>query len=210
MVSFFGVGFAARRLGMKMKEYAMLAALAHGPRSGYDLNRWFDEAASHFCTAGYSSVYPALNRFEREGLVVYETVPSDRGPERKVYSLTGEGREVLLEWAAEPASGPEVRDEQLVKALAYGLLPAERAPGEGRDFRGGIPWDEAHPDARRRSRGELYKVVQGRHVLRSGRSSPDVGRPQVGAEGTRADLFLATAHPRAVIEAPPVNRTILH
>ena len=114
---------------MKMKEYAMLAALAHSPMSGYDLNRWFDEAASHFCTAGYSSVYPALNGFERDGLVVHETVPSDRGPERKVYSLTGKGIEALLAWAGEPADAPEVRDEQLVKALSYGMLPPETTRG---------------------------------------------------------------------------------
>lgn len=114
---------------MKVKEYAMLAALAHRPRSGYDLNKWFDEVASHFCTAGYSSVYPALNRFEREGLVVHETVPSERGPERKVYSVTAEGRQALLGWAAEPAGAPETRDEQLVKALSYGMLPEETTRG---------------------------------------------------------------------------------
>lgn len=114
---------------MKMREYAMLAALAHGPKSGYDLNKWFDRSARHFCTAGYSSVYPALAMFEREGLVVHETEPSDRGPERKVYSVTGRGREALLGWAAETASAPEVRDEQLVKALSYGMLPAEVARG---------------------------------------------------------------------------------
>lgn len=114
---------------MKMREYAMLAALAHRPRSGYDLNKWFDRSASHFCTAGYSSVYPALAMFEREGLVVHETVPGDRGPERKVYSVTGRGREALLGWAAEPASDPEVRDEQLVKALSYGMLTGGVARG---------------------------------------------------------------------------------
>ena len=122
---------------MKMKEYAMLAALAHRPRSGYDLNKWFDEAASHFCTAGYSSVYPALALFEREGLVVYEAVPSDRGPERKVYSLTSKGRDALLEWASEPAGAPETRDEQLVKALSYGMLPEEtthKLLGEAREL----------------------------------------------------------------------------
>ena len=120
---------------MKMREYAMLAALAHRPRSGYDLNKWFDRAASHFCTAGYSSVYPALAGFEREGLVVFEAVPSERGPERKVYSITDRGMEALLEWAAQPASAPEVRDEQLVKALSYGMLPGEtvlRLLGEAR------------------------------------------------------------------------------
>ena len=114
---------------MKMREYAMLAALAHRPRSGYDLNKWFDTSASHFCTAGYSSVYPALAMFERGGMVVHETVPGDRGPERKVYSVTDEGREALLRWAAEPATGPEVRDEQLVKALSYGMLPGGMARG---------------------------------------------------------------------------------
>ena len=114
---------------MKMKEYAMLAAIAHGPKSGYDLNRWFEEVANHFCTAGYSSVYPALAKFERAGLVIHETVPSDRGPERKVYSLTERGRDVLLAWAAQPAGDPETRDEQLVKALSYGMLPEETAKG---------------------------------------------------------------------------------
>jgi len=110
-----------------MKEYAMLAALGHGPRSGYDLNRWFEEVASHFCTAGYSSVYPALARFEEDGLVVHETVPSGKGPERKVYSLTSEGWTALLEWTTTPAKAPETRDEQLVKALNYGMLPGAAA-----------------------------------------------------------------------------------
>jgi DNA-binding PadR family transcriptional regulator len=110
---------------MKMRDYAILAAVAHRPRSGYDLTKWFDRVASHFCTAGYGSIYPALAGFEREGLVVCEAVPSERGPERKVYSITEKGKEVLLGWAREPASDPQTRDEQLVKALSYGMLPLE-------------------------------------------------------------------------------------
>lgn len=111
---------------MKMSEYAMLVSLAHEPKSGYDLARWFEMVASHFCSAGYGSVYPALARFESEGLVVHETVPSERGPERKVYSITDKGRDALLGWVAEPAEGPRIRDEQLVKTLGYGMLPRER------------------------------------------------------------------------------------
>lgn len=146
---------------MKMNEYAMLAALAHAPRSGYDLNRWFDEVASHFCSAGYSSVYPALGRFEREGLVVHEAVPSDRGPERKVYSLTRAGREALLAWAAEPAAGSQTRDEQLVKALGYGMLPGATVRGlleEARDRHAGklARYEErASGLEERRERGEI-------------------------------------------------------
>jgi len=110
---------------MNMRDYAILAALAHEPRSGYDLTKWFERVASHFCSAGYGSVYPALARLEGEGWVEHETVPSDRGPERKVYSITEQGKEVLLRWARQPAPDPQTRDEQLVKALSYGMLPPE-------------------------------------------------------------------------------------
>jgi DNA-binding PadR family transcriptional regulator len=112
-----------------MREYAILASIAHEPKSGYDVAKWFDLVASHFCTAGYGSVYPALGEFEREGLVVHEAVPSEKGPERKVYSITEEGMEALLGWSQEPAADPQTRDEQLVKALSYGFLPAEKALG---------------------------------------------------------------------------------
>ena len=112
---------------MKMRDYAILASIAHEPKSGYDLAKWFDQVASHFCPAGYSSVYPALSRFESGDLVEYDTVPSEKGPKRKVYSITQKGKQALVRWASEPAADPQVRDEQLVKALSYGMLPPEKA-----------------------------------------------------------------------------------
>jgi PadR family transcriptional regulator, regulatory protein AphA len=112
---------------MKTLDYVILAGLIRKPRSGYDLTRWMERETSHFFVIGHSSIYPALARMEGEGLVRYEVVPSERGPERKVYSITQAGREALLSWAAEPGAGRQVRDEQLVKALCYGFLPKERA-----------------------------------------------------------------------------------
>jgi PadR family transcriptional regulator AphA len=112
---------------MNMRDYAILASIAHEPKSGYDLAKWFDLVASHFCPAGYGSVYPALASFEREGLAEYETLPSEKGPDRKVYSITEKGKRALVRWASEPAADSRTRDEQLVKALSYGMLPPERA-----------------------------------------------------------------------------------
>ena len=112
---------------MKMRDYAILASIAHEPKSGYDLAKWFDRVASHFCPAGYSSVYPALSKFDSEGLVEYKTVPSEKGPDRNVYSITQKGRRALVQWTSEPAADPQTRDEQLVKALSYGMLPPQRA-----------------------------------------------------------------------------------
>ena len=111
----------------KTLDYVILAGLIRKPRSGYDLTKWMETETSHFFVIGHSSIYPALTRMEREGLVGYEVMPSDQGPERKVYSITQAGREALLSWAGEPAAQRQVRDEQLVKALCYGFLPTERA-----------------------------------------------------------------------------------
>lgn len=112
-----------------MRDYAILASISHEPKSGYDVAKWFDLVASHFCSAGYGSVYPALGRFEGEGWVEHEAVPSEKGPERKVYSVTEKGMDALLGWSAEPAADTQTRDEQLVKALSYGFLTPEKATG---------------------------------------------------------------------------------
>jgi DNA-binding PadR family transcriptional regulator len=118
---------------MKTLDYVILAGLIHKPRSGYDLTKWMERETSHFFAIGHSSIYPALARLEREGLVRHEVVPSDQGPERKVYSITEVGRVALLAWAGEPAAERQVRDEQLVKALCYGFLPKERALAQLRE-----------------------------------------------------------------------------
>src|SRR5215204_1159189 len=112
---------------MKTLDYVILAGLIRKPRSGYDLTKWMKRETSHFFAVGHSSIYPALSRLEREGLVRHEVVPSNRGPERKVYSITEAGREALLAWADEPPTERHVRDEQLVKALCYPYMLKERA-----------------------------------------------------------------------------------
>jgi DNA-binding PadR family transcriptional regulator len=111
----------------KTVEYVILAGLVRGPRSGYDLTQWMRSETSHYFVVGHNRIYPALSELERDGLVVHEVVPSDRGPERKVYSITEAGREALLSWVDSPVVERQVRDEQLVKVLCYGFLPTEHA-----------------------------------------------------------------------------------
>jgi PadR family transcriptional regulator, regulatory protein AphA len=114
-------------MSLTMRHYAVLASLAQEPRSGYDIAQWFAYVTRHFCAFGHSSIYPTLADLEQQGLVTYTEIPSEQGPTRKVYRLTPEGGSALLDWVAEPAADAEVRDEQLLKALCYGFIPAERA-----------------------------------------------------------------------------------
>jgi PadR family transcriptional regulator, regulatory protein AphA len=114
-------------MNFTMRHYAVMASLAQEPRSGYDITQWFAFVTKHFCAFGHSSIYPTLADLEKRGLVTYTETPSEQGPMRKVYRLTAEGSSALLDWVAEPAGDAEVRDEQLLKALCYGFIPAERS-----------------------------------------------------------------------------------
>ena len=57
-----------------------------------------DQVASHFCPAGYASVYPARSRFDSEGLVEYETLPSEKAPIAKSNSIIRKGKRALVRW----------------------------------------------------------------------------------------------------------------
>jgi PadR family transcriptional regulator, regulatory protein AphA len=108
---------------VKTVAYVILAGLLLRPRSGYDLARWIERVTSHFFSVGHSSIYPALADLEQRGLVAHQIVPSDRGPNRKVYTLAETGHAALLDWVAQPTEPSQVRDELLVKALCYPYLP---------------------------------------------------------------------------------------
>lgn len=88
----------------------ILLGLLREPGSGYDIKRSFDEAIGHFWAAELSQVYPALNRMERDGLLSAKPAASDRGPPRKVYTITAAGRKMLRAWLAE---SPQIRTERM-------------------------------------------------------------------------------------------------
>jgi PadR family transcriptional regulator, regulatory protein PadR len=51
-----------------------------------------------FSDIAEGTVYALLVRIEQRGFVDVETIPSKKGPPRKVYSLNGQGREYLDEF----------------------------------------------------------------------------------------------------------------
>ena len=71
----------------------LLVALTDGSSHGYDLaERLWDFGLIGLDLAG---VYRTLRVMEHEGLVVSRWEPSDLGPARRVYTLSGTGHEAL-------------------------------------------------------------------------------------------------------------------
>lgn len=91
--------------GSRMKESQLLKGVLEGcvleiisKKSiyGYELIQSLKETGFDKIVAG--TVYPLLQKLEKQGVIVGEMRPSPDGPDRKYFSLTMEGRERLEEF----------------------------------------------------------------------------------------------------------------
>ncbi|GAA2751702.1 PadR family transcriptional regulator [Amnibacterium kyonggiense] len=77
-------------------EGIVLGVLANRSAYGYEITTWLRDQG--FTDIAEGTVYALLVRIEQRGLVAVEKVPSEKGPPRKVYSLSDSGREHLAEF----------------------------------------------------------------------------------------------------------------
>ncbi|MEM9439409.1 MAG: PadR family transcriptional regulator [Pseudomonadota bacterium] len=103
-----------------------LGALTERDLTGYEIKQHFEEAYSHFFVAGYGSIYPALADLTRRGLVCCTSVPQEKRPDKKVYSLTKTGRDALIAELMATPPRHKVRSEFLVLMVFAHLLPPEK------------------------------------------------------------------------------------
>jgi DNA-binding PadR family transcriptional regulator len=95
---------------------AVMAALLEGEASGYDLAKGFEASVANFWMATPQQLYRELDRMEQAGLVSARVVQQERRPDKRLFSLTEAGLEVLRGYVGEgPAKPPALRDELMVK-----------------------------------------------------------------------------------------------
>ncbi len=105
-----------------------LGILAFGDASGYDIKRQFEQTYRHFIAAGCGSIYPALARLRREGLVRMREQPTHVSRRhRKVYSLTPLGHQALLQALAQAKPQHRVHSDYALLIFFAHLLAPERA-----------------------------------------------------------------------------------
>lgn len=105
--------------------YIILGLLSHEDMSGYDIKKRVDATISRFWEIGYGQIYPTLARLEKEGLVTKMAGVEAKGPERNLYSITGTGREVLVEWLKLPEQKEYIKYEILLKLFFGSLVSIE-------------------------------------------------------------------------------------
>ena len=73
----------------------ILKTLAGGPKHGYAVGKWIEEATDSTIELEEGSLYPALYRLEKRGWVEGEWGTSELGRRAKLYRLTDAGRHQL-------------------------------------------------------------------------------------------------------------------
>ena len=93
-------------------DLLVLKTLAWGPTHGYGVARWIQHITDDVLTVEEGSLYPALHRLEKRGLVKSSWGLSENKRRAKYYEITRTGRETLaretLTWSLYSAAVDKV------------------------------------------------------------------------------------------------------
>lgn len=83
---------------MTNAELAILSLIAEKSRHGYEIEQIIEARGMRDWTeVGFSSIYYLLNKLEKAGMIESHLEQSEgRGPARKVYQITDQGREAQI------------------------------------------------------------------------------------------------------------------
>ncbi|KYG31769.1 PadR family transcriptional regulator [Alkalihalobacillus trypoxylicola] len=106
-------------------RYATLGLLSKWEASGYDIKKEFHDIMSIFWHTHLSQIYPELKKLENENLISSKLIPQMGKPDKKIYSITEDGREVLLKWLLESNEIPKIKDSFLMQTFFLDNIPVD-------------------------------------------------------------------------------------
>ena len=111
-------------------KFAILGLLHYRDMHGYEIKKHIERNFGHMWSINYGQIYPNLKTLAHEGLVVMREFNQigEKGPNRKLYSLTEAGRREFSRWLAEdPEKNMILRDPFLMRFVFYGFGDRERS-----------------------------------------------------------------------------------
>lgn len=113
---------------MRSLKYALLGMLNQQDMTGYELTKLFEGALSEFWSIKQSQIYPELKRLTEENKVTYRVEITGQVLEKKLYSITEQGRQDFMEWLVRSAPLPPTpkEDFRLQVFFSHQLTSAQR------------------------------------------------------------------------------------
>ena len=97
----------------------LLGSLFDKSLSGYDLKKLFSLSFAFFSDLSYGSIYPALKKLEQAGLITMKLKIQENAPNRKVYSITEEGKRYFLNSLKSPFGLERYKDALLMRMFFF-------------------------------------------------------------------------------------------
>jgi PadR family transcriptional regulator PadR len=91
----YNTGMLAKDMVAASAKPLLLSILSEGESYGYEIIQKVRDLSGGEIEWSDGMLYPVLHRMERDGLVVSEWKEADNGRERKYYSISPEGHNVL-------------------------------------------------------------------------------------------------------------------
>lgn len=108
-------------------RHALLGILSAAPLTGYDLVQYFRDSVGYVWSAPKSQIYPELRKMAEQGLVSATMAPRGPRAQKRIYSITEDGKEEFARWAANRMEYPPDRDPLRLKAAFFDAAPFESA-----------------------------------------------------------------------------------
>lgn len=107
-------------------RYTLLGFINYSPLTGYELKKHMDNSTQFFWHASLSQIYPVLKKLEKDGLIKSKKIPQESTPDKKIYSITKDGKTEFLTWLAKPIIDlPPQKNHDLLKSFFSGVLDKE-------------------------------------------------------------------------------------
>lgn len=96
-------------------QYALLGLLSKSPMSGYDIKSLMQKMSQFYWSESNAQIYPTLKKLENEEMLTSSLDQSSGKREKRIYSITPQGKAKLMKWLKEPAEPSVYREELLLK-----------------------------------------------------------------------------------------------
>ncbi|RLB85228.1 MAG: PadR family transcriptional regulator, partial [Deltaproteobacteria bacterium] len=113
-----------------MLKYAILGLLQYTDMHGYRIKEHIEQNFGHMWSINFGQIYPNLKKLHNDGLVEMTEMPQngEKGPPRKLYSITVKGKEEFAKWLETSPEKPMLlRDPFLMKFVFFGFGETKRS-----------------------------------------------------------------------------------
>jgi DNA-binding PadR family transcriptional regulator len=115
-------------------EQVLLGMLVDEPRSGYALRKLFTATPAGVYQPSAGSLYPALRRMERRGLLTVESAVSAGRRNRRVWHPTEAGLAAHLEWVRRPVQPDTVAADLCLHLMRFVMMESQVPAEDVRAF----------------------------------------------------------------------------